>query len=448
MFHRILKMTWLAGLMTLGAATAQAGEPQRMTLTEAIATALGDSPTLAAAAQDSALARSRTRESRGDLYPSLVASASFTRHQEPNIVLPIHEAGVFPPLDDRIYESRLQLQLPVFDGGRRRAQIRAAEAAGTAAAARLDATRMELIEGIARIFVEARLLDDSQEIVAQRRAVLHERHRQVAALLAEGRVAHADLALVEASLSEVLADSLELASQRRQMASRLGWFVGSSAPVIPVPGKGAVPGSAVDGSPWPQDGITGLAATSPRLREAAALVEQSAARSSAAARSFWPELTAFTLLLSRSGGDLDFTTEWAIGAALELPLLTGGKRRAGHQASVAATAAARHRQSAALQEQHARETMTRERWSAAGLRRDAYLDAAAAKGRAIAAQRDLYSEGRSTLAELLAQEAEQSSLQLAAAEMQGLRRLALLDLHATAGTLTSDRARNIVEGES
>ena len=44
-------------------------------------------------------------QATGSFLPQLYANAGYTRYEEPNIITPIHQLGVFPPLDDEIYEA-------------------------------------------------------------------------------------------------------------------------------------------------------------------------------------------------------------------------------------------------------------------------------------------------------------------------------------------------------
>ena len=434
----------LFGGPTSGASAGSDPSPDipSMSLAQALATALARNPTLAATASDSAAAGSRVRESRASLYPELSVSAGYTRTEEPNIILPIHQVGVFPPLDNDIYEGQARLSAILFDGGRRGAQIRSSSADAEAAGARHEWSRLETIAGVTRLFLEARRIDASLELVKSRMNVLRRHRHEVAVLVSEGRASEIDFALVEASLAQGLSDSLATASRRRETAFSLARWIGTETAVSPEVGPATSPYHAP-----PHLQSADKETLAPAVRESMARLEQAEAQYTAATKAYWPELTAFGILTSRSGDDLDFTGEWAAGVAVRMPLYTGGKRRANSQASAASLAAADYRHAAVLQLQQASDALARERWITSIERLDAVDIAVAAKTHAVAAQYELYRSGRLTLSELLTQENELMSLRLEGTYVAHAGSLAILDYHVVNGTLTATEAHAIVEGE-
>lgn len=412
---------------------------ETVNLSDALTEAISANPVLAAATYDSTVDQFLVKEARADLFPEISAIGGYSRYEEPNIVLPIHEAGVFPPLDDDIYEGRIELHVPLFDGGRRRALVEATEASATSTSARADVTRMEIVAGVSRLFLEASRVEAGAVLVSARLVVLRQRHREIQTLMNEGRASSADLSLVEASLAEVVADSLELDSQRIEISLRLALWLGSDTPVKPVVT------AAVDatGSVSFLEAVPVEAA--PRIREAEGRLEQASARYAAAAKAYWPELTGFAAVLSRSGDDLDFTSEWSAGVAVRMPLFTGGRRSASKKAAAAARMAAERRYLAVQLELQTNERAAIARWRSANSRQAALSQAAENKFISVSAQRELQAAGRLTLAELLTQETELLNMQLKAADMALAARFALLDYHIAIGTLSPAYAQAIVE---
>ena len=88
-----------------------------MTIVEAIDSSLSVNPQLLLTNAQMDASRASVRQATASLLPQLYANAGYTKYEEPNIIIPIHEIGVFPPLDDEIYEANLQLSVPIFDGG-------------------------------------------------------------------------------------------------------------------------------------------------------------------------------------------------------------------------------------------------------------------------------------------------------------------------------------------
>lgn len=407
-------------------------------LEEALAEALDENLGLQAADYDRESANARIGEARGTLLPSLSAAAGYTRYSDPNTILPIHEAGVFPPLDDDIYEGSLSLQVPLFDGGRRRAGLMAARAGAAAATADLDQTRQAIIAAVSGLFIQARRLEDNLELIAGRVAALEVRREETADLVSAGRAAPGDLSLLDSSLDGARADSLAVESALQEVAWRLAGWLGRAVPVYP--------------KPDPRPAATGPAAdfedsSSPAIREAEARLRQRRASAEAARRAAWPELSAFGSLRSRAGDDLDFEEEWAVGIAVRIPLYTGGGLKASAQGARASQLAADRRLAAARQETAIGMEVATQRWHSAEGQLGLILASAEAKARAVDAQVELYEAGRLPLSTLLADENELLALEIRAAGLRNDVRLARIEFHRSAGTLTRALSLDLVEGE-
>ncbi|MBU2500069.1 TolC family protein [bacterium] len=407
-------------------------------LEEALAEALDGNLGLQAAGYDRQRALARIGEARASLFPDLTAMAGYTRYSDPNTVLPIHQAGVFPPLDDDIYEGSLSLQMSLFDGGRRRAGIMAARAGAEAATADLDQARQATTAAVSGLFIQARRLEDNLELIRGRIAALDVRRTETADLVGAGRAAPGDLSLLVSSLDGARADSLAVESALREVAWLLAGWMGRGTPVYPQP----APRPAATGPDAHHQGEP-----SPAMREAEARLRQSRASAEAARRAIWPELSAFGTLRSRAGDDLDFKEEWAVGLAVKLPLYTGGELKASAQGAQAAHLAAGRRLAAVRQETHIGMEVASQRLQAAEGQLGLVLGSAAAKARAVEAQVELYEAGRLALSTLLADENELLALKIRSAALRNDVRLARIEFHRSAGTLTPPLALDLVEGE-
>lgn len=407
-------------------------------LDEALAEALDGNLGLQAAGFDRERATSRIGEAQGNLLPNLSATAGYTRYSDPNTVLPIHEAGVFPPLDDDIYEGALSLQMPLFDGGRRRAGLMAARAGADAATADLDQARQATIAAVSGLFIQARRLEDSLELIQARVAALEVRREETAELVSAGRAAPGDLSLLDSSLDGARADSLAVESALKELAWGLAGWLGRAVPVYPKSEpRPAATGPVADIEDRPSPAIAGAEA---RLR-------QSRASAEAAKRAAWPELAAFGTLRSRAGDDLSFKEEWAVGVAVRMPLYTGGGQKASVQGARATQLAADRRLAAVRQETTIGMELATHRWHSAEGQLGLIRASAEAKARAVDAQVELHEAGRLPLSTLLADENELLALKIRSAGLRNEVRLARIEFHKSAGTLTPALALEIVEGE-
>ncbi|HNR69285.1 MAG TPA: TolC family protein [bacterium] len=381
-----------------------------LSLTAAVQQALQNNPVLAAAEARHQAAHSRVREVQSNRLPQINAAAGVTRYEKPNMILPIHQVGVFPPLDDQIYHSSIEARLPLYSGGRIGAAVAAEKATAAELDAYLQAERTQLIEQIGLIYVQAAELRDRQLLLDGAMSVLEQRRREMGILQSEGRLSEADLALVHAAIAEQRADSLQAAAAIGQVRARLAYFLGSDHAVAPLiedslhvpPVETLLP---ADSAGAVQDGAS--------VKQAQARLDRTLAGRALANRSFLPELGAFAAYQYRSGDDRwDPQGEWAIGVNLNIPLFTGGKRLAARQAA----------QSEADGAQQTLLAMRRLQDTEMHLALQQMRDSHAVQlilGRAVEsvkqvvqAQVHLYREGRLPLSELLQQEAELLELEL------------------------------------
>lgn len=440
-YFAVIVLTGTVGFQgaAFGSETVPAADLPMVGLEEALVEALDGNLGLQAGRYDRDRAHSRIGEARATLLPGLTATAGYTRYSDPNTVLPIHQAGVFPPLDDDIYEGALTLQMPLFDGGRRRAGLMAARAGAEAATADLDQAKQAAIAAVSGLFIQARKLEDYLELVRGRVAALEIRRREIADLVSAGRVAPGDLSLLDSSLDGVRADSLATESALRETAWRLAGWLGREAPVYPKPVQrlAAATGPAAD---LPDN-------SSPAMRSAEAQLRQSRAVAVAARRATWPELSAFGTLRSRSGDDLDFEEEWAVGLAVRMPLYAGGSLKASARGARATQMAADRRLAAARQDRRIGMEVASQHLQAAEGQLGLVQRSATAKANAVAAQVELYEAGRLPLSTLLTDENELLALKIRSAALRNEVRLARIEFHRAAGTLTGQLALDFVEGE-
>lgn len=414
---------------------------QGIGITEALETALKKNPILKSVRAQRDATEAGIGAAKSDFFPQILVSSGYTHFKEPNIIVPIHKVGVFPPLDNEIYEAITQVKVPLFSGGRTLAGTRAARASATESAVQEDLTEKRLIEGIVQIYIQSQELQDKKGLIIARLQILQQRYRELGLLLNEGRVSPADLGLVTSSIELTRSDSLEIESGFYQLTIRLGQLVGTNSPIKPlVPTQDGLVKKVLL-----PDSLTAVSQVAgPEVRKAQAQLERTQALRAQASRSFWPEISGFASYFARSGGDLDMTGEWAIGLNISLPIFDGGRRIANVRAAKASVRAAEQGHQAVLQTQNAALRIAFEQWRIFDIRQQHLAQAVGSKSQSVIAQRQRYEAGRISLSELLTQETELLQLQITERGVVYAGQLALTNYHATSGTLTASLAETIV----
>lgn len=161
--------TFFALTVLLSSATAAAQPPSAtLTLDEAIARGLAHSARLAELEAREAASSAAADGRRAARMPVVAATAGYTRTNHVDefaIVQPGQPPRVlYPDVPDN-YRARVDLQWPIFTGGRTDALARAAEAERAATAADLAAARAELRLEIARAFWALVTAREAEEVV-------------------------------------------------------------------------------------------------------------------------------------------------------------------------------------------------------------------------------------------------------------------------------------------
>jgi outer membrane protein len=184
-----------------GSAAAAQAPPLRLTLDEAIARGIEASPRLEelSARQEAARAIERQREAAE--LPQLAALASYARvNRVEEFGVPIVGGGqrvIYPDIPDR-FQSRIDLQWPIYTGGRLQALTRAAGTEAEAAGQDREAARADLKLEITRSFwavITARAaLDVVRQALERTSAHLNDVRNQ----LSVGLVPPSDVLTIEA----------------------------------------------------------------------------------------------------------------------------------------------------------------------------------------------------------------------------------------------------------
>ena len=332
------------------AAAAQAPASLPLTLDEAIAQGLANSQRLAelaarAEAADFAIAGRRVSE-----LPSVSLQGGYTRTNHVDafvITQPLRPPQViYPDIPDN-YRARLDLQWPIYTGGRGDALERAARAERSAITSDIEAARADLRLEITRAFWAAVTAAETEAVLRRSVDAVESHVRDVRARLASGLVPPNDVASAEAQASHQRLLSIEAANHRAIAEADLARLTGRDAVTVAMPAAGAEPAAI---APVP---AAGLVAEALRTRAERHALEERAA--SAAARADAVTATKRPQVAVGGGYDYarpnprifprssDWKPAWDASVNVWWTLWDGGRRAAEHGEAIATAAALRTR---------------------------------------------------------------------------------------------------------
>ena len=342
-------------LAALGAALAVCGASAqrrdaapalRLTPDEAVRRGLETSHRIAEAVARGEAAEAVVGERRALTLPQIAAQGGYTRTNHVDafgILLPGSQLRViYPDIPDN-YRTRLDLQWPIYTGGRLDALERAARIEVTASADDIATARGDLTLEIARAYWALVTAAESLRVVEASVARIDAHLNDVRNQLAAGLVPPSDVFTVDAQASRQRMLTVQARSNRDIAEAELARLVGAP-PGTPIETAAAL--DAVAPSPAPLDGL--IESARRQRPERAALVKRAGAageRARAAAAGTKPTVAV--------GGGVDYASpnprifpredawhaSWDVGVNLNWPIFDGGRARSETAEAVALTRA-------------------------------------------------------------------------------------------------------------
>lgn len=329
-----------------------AGEPAPipLTLQEAIERGLATSHRLAEASARGDMAQAAVAQRHAAALPQVAGRAGYMRTNhvdEFGLLLPNNQLRIIYPDVPNNYQARLDLQWPIYTGGRVDALESAAQAEADAAGHDLESARADLRLEITRAYWALVTATASQRVVDQSVSRMSAHLADVQNQLDVGLIPPSDVLNVEAQASRQRMLSVQAHSLRDVAEAQLAYLVGAP------PGTPVTAASALELPSAPADPATALFETAQRLRaERAALKSRLSAageRIKAAAAGRKPTVAV--------GGGVDYARpnprifpredawkeSWDAGVNVSWPLFDGGRARADLAEATAATRAATER---------------------------------------------------------------------------------------------------------
>lgn len=227
--NRALRGVRAAGISAalLGVLIHPAQASEAMTLPQALEQALAANPTIQSHELDVQTQALERKIATGRRLPRLDLTGSVTHHAYPTTVIPIREAGVFPPLDRDIASVGLALTLPLYTGGRLAAGISLAEHNVEAAAQTLRGAGQDLMFNVAAAYTKALHLRDLQRAIAARVETLETEQAMLSRRLEQGRAARLEMVRLQTRLSQARHDFLAARQGEHDALSLLATLLGA-----------------------------------------------------------------------------------------------------------------------------------------------------------------------------------------------------------------------------
>ena len=340
----------LLSLAMPAAALAQSPVPP-ISLDEAIAQGLANSRRLAelearGQAADYAVAGRAASE-----MPIVAASGGYTRTNHVDIFVVRTPIGppqvVYPDIPDN-YRSRLDLQWPIYTGGRGDALERAARAEREAIGKDLDAARADLRLEITRAFWAAVTAADTEAVLRRSLEAVDAHVRDVRARLSSGLIPPNEVSSAEAQASHQRLIALEAANQRSIAEADLARLTGRDSVTVRAP-DAAVPGTSAASIARAAELITRALGVRPERQALESRVRSAEERAAAVSAGRLPQVAVAggydyarpnARIFPRSG---DWKTSWDASVNVTWTLWDGGRRDAEYGEARATASALRAR---------------------------------------------------------------------------------------------------------
>ncbi len=322
-----------------------------LSLAEAVSVALANNPELAAAGYDVEAAGAGRDIALGAILPRVNVVGGFTRHLDDQRLAPARfngERGVF---SDDVLSSDLVVTMPLFTGGRRISEIKAAELLEASAEHRLARSRSELVFNVSSVFYSILAQRHVVESLEFSETALAEHLRRVEELIAAQKAARVDLLRTEVRIADIqqrlARERNVLAIQARVLANLLGLQDEQSEGVL-------VAGTLTADTEAAIDQAGGLAKAYSQRGDylaARSALEAQAKRVDAARAGHWPTVAVQGAYggrwaagaSDRPSGTSSFEDVGRVGVVVDIPVFEGGRIDARIRQERANLAAARER---------------------------------------------------------------------------------------------------------
>lgn len=414
-----------------------------LTLPDAIQQAMLHNPKQMSQRLDVDRTERQLQAARGAYWPSVDFTAGVTRYANPTFVYPVHQLGMFPPLDETIYNYGVALRLPIYVGGRLSQGVIGAELGKTISRERERLGAQELTYDVSSVYLKIEHLTALEQAYGARIASLESQEKRVTLLMQVGKAPRLDHLRIHGALTKGRHDRLQIENRRREAYTLFYQLLGMEPPAVDV---SLVRYAAAPAPDWTLDALRRQAlAQRPELRITEQQVAIGTTRERIARGERLPALSVVGGVQELAGTDRQYDNEWNVGLQLTVPLVDGGIRRAREEDAAIA------RQQAEYSLDQTRLEVTRQvqdSWDAlneAGSRVAVTETSVAEAAEALTIEKLKYEQGVGITTDLL--NAESALLVAQADRLQAGFDLiiARLNVLRVTGELTSDRVNAVIQ---
>ncbi len=178
--------------------------PEKLTLNQAIAIGLKESPLLASKENLVSASKERVKASKGLLLPRIDAYSSYKRLSDPQLVVPMKsfESKNSATFSRDQYGLGITVKIPVFEGGRLWTGVTLSELSRAITEEELRLTRQELIYNITNVFNQILFLKELESAQVETLKALKKLREDAKTRLSVGRIAPVDLMRIDTQVSE------------------------------------------------------------------------------------------------------------------------------------------------------------------------------------------------------------------------------------------------------
>jgi outer membrane protein len=312
-------------ILTAGTTWAEAGS-DTYTLSEVVAYGLNCNSRIRSAQADIDIERSGVRSAEAERMPRLDLTGGATRYRFPSAVTPLYGTPPadlhFPEFDETIYDAGFSFTLPLYRGGRLDRSVTVAELRKAVSEDILRMNRQELIYNLTSTFYKILQLDMLHQANAETVKQLEAHRKNVGLFYQAGTVPKIDLLKTETGLAH--ANQAELISRNNlnsayEVLKTLMGVEDMSRNISVVEGP-----VENDGCLSLEENLSRALEKRPDYQALAKRLRISEERVSIARGKRLPSLNLVGEFTERSGTDMDFKENWAVGLRLTLPLFEGG----------------------------------------------------------------------------------------------------------------------------
>lgn len=292
-----------------------------LSVNKAIETALTNNPGYQSMSMGVDIAKLELDKSKAARLPTLDLRGGYTRYSDPMIIVPIHETGVFPSLDQDIFTSDLYAQMPLYTGGRLAASNDLARAQIEGSQHASESMKQALIFSVMRSYSELLTLEKLKQASDQRLGFYHKEQDRIALLLSQGKATQLDQAKINTAYEKAKYERLQLDTVYAQNRINLASLMSADVPTSLLLTKFSVSQSALPVTL--DEALNAAQREHPILREAAAKTEMAESKVNIARAAKKPQLSAMGNARAMSGGNFSVQNEWQLGVQFTLPLFDG-----------------------------------------------------------------------------------------------------------------------------